>query len=291
MRSAIAAATVALALPAALSAQANTLRTEDGVGIHYEVSGEGPPLVLVHGWTHDARVWELQIPVLERRFTVLRYDRRGWGRSGGRPDVSRDPVDLVRLMAELGWSDAHVVGHSQGGEVALRFVLAYPDRVRSLVLYGAPPPEDFSVPWTGPDALPSPPEMRAIVEAGGLDSLAAVLFSGPLARGFEGGGAGLEIARELWSENAGRAFREPAPPSKATPAPSMTRLSEVTVPALVLTGEHEMTYFRLGADAVAYALPDARRVTVPGGGHALHLQEPERFTAELHRFLREVEGR
>lgn len=291
MRTPLAVALAVLLLPCALAAQADTLETEDGIGIYYEVSGEGPPLVLLHGWTHDARVWRLQTPALERHFTVLRYDRRGWGRSGGRPDVSRDPVDLDRLMDELGWRDAHVVGHSQGAEVALRFALAYPNRVRSLVLYGARPPEDFSVPWTGPDALPSPPEMGAIVEAGGLDSLGAVLFSGPLGRGFEGGGPGLEIARQLWAENAARGFDDPGPPSGATPPPSMARLDQITMPTLVLTGDLEMAYFRLGADALAYALPDARRVTVAGGGHAVHLQEPERFTAELLRFLREVEER
>lgn len=291
MRTPVTVAVAALLLPVSLAAQADTLRMDDGVEIHYEASGEGPPLVLLHGWTHDARVWRLQIPSLERHFTVLRYDRRGRGRSGGRPDVSRDPVDLGQLMDELGWSDAHVVGHSQGAEVALRFALAYPNRVRSLVLYGARPPEDFSVPWTGPDALPSPPEMATIVEAGGLDSLGAVFFNGPLGRGFEGGGPGLEIARELWAENAARAFEEPSPPSGATPAPSMARLGEITMPTLVLTGDREMAYFRLGADAIAYALPDARHVTVAGGGHAVHLQEPERFTAELLRFLREVEAR
>ena len=276
-----------LAPTSGFAAQADTLNLENGVALHHELSGDGPPLVLIHGWTHDARVWEPQMPALARRFTVLRYDRRGWGRSGGSPDVSRDPHDLDSLMRALELEDAHVVGHSQGGDVALRFTLAYPERVRTLTLYGAPPPAGFGVPPTGEDTFP---DMGAIVRDHGLDSLAAVIFDHPLARGFEPGDPGAAIARELWAANAAKAFEDPEPPSGATPEPSIDRLGEVTIPVLVLTGELEMRHFRLAADAVAYTLPNARRVEIPGGGHAAHLQEPERWTAEVVRFLREVEG-
>lgn len=282
----LALAALSLAVAAPLDAQADSLRVAGDVSLHYELSGAGPPLVLIHGWTHDARVWEHQTPELTREFTLLRYDRRGWGRSGGSPDVSMDPGDLDSLMAAVGLDDAHVVGHSQGASVALRFALAHPSRVRSVTLYGAPPPAEFGVPPVGEDTFP---DMAAIVRDHGLDSLGAVLFSHPLGRGFERGGRGLELARELWAANARRAFEDPQPPSGATPRPSMDRVSDVTVPALVLTGEREMRHARLAADALAYVLPDASRIEVPGGGHAVHLQEPERWTAEVVRFVRAVE--
>lgn len=210
----LALAALSLAVAAPLDAQADSLRVAGDVSLHYELSGAGPPLVLIHGWTHDARVWELQTPELTREFTLLRYDRRGWGRSGGSPDVSMDPGDLDSLMAAVGLDDAHVVGHSQGASVALRFALAHPSRVRSVTLYGAPPPAEFGVPPVGEDTFP---DMAAIVRDHGLDSLGAVLFSHPLGRGFERGGRGLELARELWAANARRAFEDPQPPSGATP--------------------------------------------------------------------------
>lgn len=276
----------ARAAPPVLDARADTLRVAGGVPLHYELSGSGPPLVLIHGWTHDGRVWDLQVPALERRYTVLRYDRRGWGRSGGNPDVSRDPHDLDSLMAALDLRDAHVVGHSQGAGAALRFTLAHPGRVRSLVLYGARAPSGFDVPLTGEDALP---DLPAFVREHGLDSLGAVLFE-RLGRGFDPGDPGLAIARRLWTDNARKAFEDPDPPSGATPRPSIDRLRDVQVPVLVLTGELELEPFRIAGDALAYVLPDARRVEIPGGGHAVHLQEPERWTAEVVRFLRETEG-
>lgn len=276
---------LAVALPVALVAQEETVRVDGDVELAYELAGEGPPLVLIHGWTHDMRSWDLQTAALQRHFTVLRYDRRGWGGSEGHPDITMDPVDLDGLMEALDLESAFVVGHSQGADVALRFALAYPERVTALGLYGSPPPAGFGVPWTGPDAPPSPPEMASIVREGGVDSLGAVLFSGSLARGFEEDQPGLELATSMWDDNGGRDLEDPREPSNATPPPAFDRLGEIEIPTLVITGEVEMPYFQVVADALPFAIPDAERVTVPGGGHAVHMQEPERFTAELVRYF------
>lgn len=274
-----------LVLCTALPAQEDVVRVGD-VDIHYELVGEGPPLVLIHGWTHDLRTWDLQLSELASQFTVLRYDRRGWGESGGHPDVSMDPVDLDRLMDALGLEAAHVLGHSQGGHVALRFAQTHPERVTALGLYGAPPPDGFGLAWTGPDAFP--PDMGEIARDHGLDSVRTILFDHRLARGFEEGMPGAELADRLWEANGGKDLLEPEPPSGATPPPDVGRLPEMDVPTLVLTGEWEMPYFQVAADAMAYGIAGAERIVVPGGGHAVHMQEPERFTAEVVRFFRGV---
>lgn len=279
---------VSLSFPSVLRAQEEDLPPED-VDLHYELSGEGPPLVLIHGWTHDLRSWDMQLPALERRFEVLRYDRRGWGQSGGHPDVTMDPVDLDRLMADLGIESAFVLGHSQGAQVALRFALAYPDRVEALGLYGSPPPEGFGLPWTGPDTFPS--NMSAIARQHGLDSLRTLLFNHPLARGFEEGRPGAELAGRMWASNAGNDLLDPRPTSGATPPPRTDHLDRIDVPTLVIIGEWELPYFTVVADALAYGITDAERVTIPGGGHAVHMQEPERFNAEVVRFFERVGAR
>jgi pimeloyl-ACP methyl ester carboxylesterase len=274
-----------VALPGCLPAQdADRVRVGD-VELRYELAGQGPALVLIHGWTHDHRVWDLQAPDLQRRFRVLRYDRRGWGASGGRPDVSMDPLDLERLMDALGIETAALVGHSQGTAAALRFTLAHPERVEALVLYGAGPPEGFGL-APRPEDMLRRRMMREIAREHGLDSLGAYLFSSPLARGFEEGEPGTRLARELWEDYTGDDLLHPRPPSGATERPTMDRLAEVEAPTLVLTGEWEMPYVQVVAEALAYGIPGAERAVVRGGGHAVHLQEPERFTAEVVRFLR-----
>lgn len=220
---------------------------------------------------------------LADQYQVLRYDRRGWGASSGHADVSADPKDLSKLLDHLGIPSAHIVGHSQGGHVALRFAMSYPDKVERLVLYGAPPPDGFGIPWDGPDSLP--PNLPQIARDHGIDSVGSILFSHPLARGFSEGTPGARLAAEMWESYDGADLLDPKQPSGDTPPPLAEHLSGITSPTLVITGEWEMAYFQLVAEAFNYSIPNSERVTVPGGGHAVHLQQPERFNGELLRFL------
>lgn len=186
-------------------------------------------------------------------------------------------------MEVLEIDSAFVLGHSQGADVALRFALEYPEQVRALGLYGSPQPAGFGLPWNGPDTFPS--DMPAIFREDGLDSLSTIIFSHPLSRGFEEGEPGTELMGRTWEENAGRDLRDPRPPSGATPRPHVDRLVEVDAPTLVITGTQEIPYFEVVADALAYGIRGAERVAVAGGGHAVHMQEPERFNREVVRFF------
>lgn len=120
-----------------------------------------------------------------------------------------------------------------------------------------------------------------------MDSLGTILFSHPIARGFVQGTPGAEIASEMWSSYDGADLLDPKQPTGTTPVPMAEDLNKITSPTLVIYGEWEMDYFQLVGEAYNYAIPNPDRVIVSGGGHAVHLQEPERFNAELLRFLAE----
>jgi hypothetical protein len=106
----------------------------DGESIHYELLGQGPPLVLIHGGFMDRRVWDDQFGILARHFTTIRYDLPGFGLSP-MPRRPRDPSsDLLLLLDHLGVRRAHVVGLSMGGGIALDFAAAHPDRLLRLVV-------------------------------------------------------------------------------------------------------------------------------------------------------------
>ncbi len=259
------------------------------VTLSYELSGSGHPLVLIHGYTHNKRTWNLQMNSLRDHFRILRYDRRGWGASSGYADVTADPKDLALLLDHLDISSAHILGHSQGGHVALRFAMSYPEKVDRLVLYGTPAPAGFGIPWDGPDSFPS--NMPQIARDHGLDSVGTILFSHPLARGFKDGTPGAKLASEMWSSYDGADLLDPKQPSDATPVPLAEDLNKITSPTLVIIGEWEMAYFQLVAEAYDYAIPNSEQVIVTGGGHAVHLQQPERFNAEILRFLTKLAER
>lgn len=276
----------ALSAHSVLAQEPSNVQTFDTgeVTLSYELTGSGEPLVLIHGYTHNKRTWNLQMETLSEHFQVLRYDRRGWGASTGYADVSADPVDLAQLLDHLDISSAHILGHSQGGHVALRFAMNYPERVNRLILYGAPAPAGFGIPWDGPDSFPA--NMPQIARNHGLDSIGTILFSHPLARGFKEGSPGAQLASEMWSSYDGADLLNPKQPSGATPPPMAENLSTITSPTLVIIGEDEMAYFQLVAEAYNYAIPNSKSVIVSGGGHAVHMQQPERFSAEILHFLK-----
>jgi pimeloyl-ACP methyl ester carboxylesterase len=119
---------LALAVPVTATAQGR-VATINGERLYYEVAGEGTPLVLIHGWSLNLRMWDQQVSALSRRFRVIRYDRRGFGKSSGSEDVSWDAADLDALLDHLGITKTHILGMSQGARAALRFTLSHPDRV------------------------------------------------------------------------------------------------------------------------------------------------------------------
>ncbi len=279
--------TLILVTPSSLHAQDEFLSLDD-VTLRYEVAGDGPAVVLLHGWAVSLESWHFLFPALSEDYTVIRYDRRGFGKSGGFPDASLDPVDLRDILDELEIEKAVVIGHSQGSVSALRFALAFPERLSGLVLYGGGPPEGFGLPFNGPDAIPYE-QMAKTAQEEGLDAMRALFDGHPMMDGFVEGSEGIEIAMTMFGAYDGRDLLHPKPSADATPPPNVARLSEIMVSTLVITGEFEMPYFQIVSDAVAYGISHAERVIVPGGGHVVMLQQPERFNGEIKRFLAGVD--
>src|SRR4029077_5137260 len=110
-----------------------------GAGLAYEVTGDGPAVVLVHGFGLDMRMWGPQVEHLGARYRVVRYDCRGFGASGPfDPAVPyTHAADLVALLDHLAIGQAVLAGLSFGGRVVLQTALAAPARVRGLVLLDA----------------------------------------------------------------------------------------------------------------------------------------------------------
>ncbi len=111
----------------------------NGIEINYQESGEGFPLLLIHGFTGNLRIWTLQAPVLTRAFRMVSIDQRGHGHSE-KPTQPEDyslelmAEDAYGLLQHLGIDGCYLIGHSMGGMVAQHLVLAHPEPVRALVL-------------------------------------------------------------------------------------------------------------------------------------------------------------
>ena len=114
----------------------------NGITQHYEVSGDGPPLLLVAGMMSDSASWAPLVPLLEPHFTVIRPDNRTTGRTlpwDASASVGHFADDCAALLAHLGLGPAHILGHSLGGMISLRLACAHPQAVRTLTLAAAAP--------------------------------------------------------------------------------------------------------------------------------------------------------
>lgn len=112
------------------------LKRGDGE-IYYELSGSGPPVLLIQGVGVTGEGWRPQIRTLEKNFQTLTFDNRGIGQSvpcRGPVTIEAMAEDARALMDAAGWDSAHVVGHSMGGVIAQQLALDIPKRVRSLSL-------------------------------------------------------------------------------------------------------------------------------------------------------------
>jgi len=256
----------------------------NGVRLYYEIVGNGPPLVLIHGWASNSLCWEDQIPAFQKEFRVLRYDRRGFGKSGGLPDITADPADLDALLEHVGIKSAIILGHSQGGYVALGFVQNYPQRVSSLILYGAAPPDGFGVSWSGSDAWPLA-QLKDVARTKGVEAIWKMLANHPLLYGDQMSPEAQARVQKIRSMYSGADLLNDLPQSGQTARPTMARTVDISIPTLVITGENEMPYYRLVGDALAYAVPNASRVVIKNGGHRANASQPAAFNAAVLEFL------
>jgi pimeloyl-ACP methyl ester carboxylesterase len=259
------------------------------VSLYYEIHGGGPPLVMIHGWTLNARMWDDQVEALAGRYTVVRYDRRGFGRSSGEPATERDVDDLDRLLAFLAIPRAAVLGMSQGGWAALYFALDHPDRTDALILQAAMLP-GLNLPFTGPDRVPSDVYVE-LARTEGMSAMRRAWIDHPfftVARTIPGVASRLAAMVEEYS---GADLAKIKTPVYGDARDAVHRASRIEAPTLVLIGACDIPYMRLLAGAQAYLIPRATLVELPGCGHLANMEAPAAFNVAVERFLDGVTGR
>jgi pimeloyl-ACP methyl ester carboxylesterase len=253
----------------------------NGIDVHHEVHGEGPPLLLIHGLGSCLEDWECQVPEFARQYRVITYDLRGHGRSGkpeGPYSMAQFGEDAAALLRALGVDSAHVVGISLGGGIAFQLVVSHPALVKSLVIVNS-----------GPEAIFRSFRQRvgiwmrfAIVRLLGLPRMAQVL-SGKLF--VEAGQEQLRATFvERFSRNDKRAYLATM---RAFIGWSVTpRIGAIRCPVLALSAESDYTPIELKEEYVAQ-IPGARLVVIPASHHALPLERPQAFNEALRHFLAE----
>lgn len=256
----------------------------EGGRLYYEAAGSGDPVVLLHAFTLDTRMWDAQFDALAANYRVIAYDARGFGRSSlpqeGQPYSHFE--DLHGLLDHLQISRPHLVGASMGGRFALDYAIVHPDRPRSItlidgVLGGWP----WSKEWLASYAPVIAAAQRKDVAAAKAAWLAHPLFAA--ARGNE---AVYGRLRRMVSDYSGWHFihRDPARPLDP---PAGDRLAQLRRPILAIVGEYDMADFHQMADRLVQDA-GAQKYIVPGAGHLTSVETPTLLNEQLLAFLQRV---
>lgn len=246
------------------------------VDLHYEESGQGIPLVLVHGYPLDHTIWDDVTRHLGGGIRVIRPDLRGYGQSpvtDGVYSMSLLANDLLGLLDQLGLGKVVLAGHSMGGYVCLAFARAYPARLAGLGLVTT-------------QALADPPERREgrlqqALEVERRGTIAAV--EAGLAK-YSPDPAVLEKTREIMLRCDPRAVAGSLRGMAERPDLSGL-LPELNLPALVIAGEVDALIPASRSEEMANLLPDGRLVVVKGGGHMAMMESPRVVAGALQELV------
>lgn len=253
-----------------------------------ETSGPGRPLVMVHGLTGHRDDFAARMPELEGELRILAPDVRGHGDCSPSPPerytIPQLVSDLAALLDAWGTDSCDLLGHSFGGMIALRYALAHPRGVASLVLMGTAPFAPTG--YTKESFLKG----GAIARERGMAFLQSVVEKRSRAAPEELDAHGTWSSEQYWVHHR-RRYTAMDPAAYAAlglamveQTPIVERLGEIDCPTTILVGEGDEP-FLAGADALESAIPHAVRATLPSSGHHPHMENPQAWLAALRAHL------
>jgi pimeloyl-ACP methyl ester carboxylesterase len=244
--------------------------------LRFRDEGAGPAIVLIHGWTLDLDMWEPQARALSDSFRLIRFDRRGFGLSSGRPSLAHDIADVRSLSDHLGLRSFALLGMSQGARIAAHVAAQWPERV-SCVVFDGPPSGTLSDGALAEEEIPVA-TYRELARQGRIEELRNEWRKHSLVQLHNAPPSAQELLSRMLSRYRAVDLLEAADSSLA-PA----RIE--SIPALVISGELDLASRIASADALAAVLPSCERAVVPGAGHLPNLDQPHFYNALLRRFL------
>ena len=249
--------------------------TRNGVGIYYEVHGDGPPVLLTHGYSASAHMWEGQVEPFSKRYKLITWDMRGHGKSDYPDDLAeyteaQTVADMAAILDAVGAKTAVIGGLSLGGYMSLAFHLAHPERTEALLIIDTGPGYKSDEPRAGWNATAI--RRAENFEKNGLPPAGS-------------GGAETRAAPHRDATGLAKAAR-----GMLTQHDSrvISSLPEIKVPSLVLVGAND-TPFLAASDYMAAKIPGAKKVVLPDAGHAANIDQPAAFNAAVLGFLGDLQ--
>jgi len=243
----------------------------NGVNLHYETHGQGPVLLMSHGFSATSSMWRGQVEPLSKDHTLVLWDMRGHGQS----DYPADPAayseaatvsDMAAILDAVGAKSAIIGGLSLGGYMSLAFHLRHPGRTEALLIIDTGPgfkKDEARAAWNE----------RAHQTAGRFDAEGLA----PLAKGTA------ERAQSRHRDATGLAHAARGMLTRRD-AGVINSLPDIRVPSLVLVGSRD-TPFLAATDYMAAKIAGSTKVVIDDAGHAANIDQPEAFNRAVLAFL------
>lgn len=251
------------------------LHLQDGGKLVYQVSGDGYPIVLVHAFSLDHRMWQPQVEFLSKTNQVITYDVRGFGKSS-LPNVAYDHADDLKLLLDhLNISQAHIVGLSMGGRIGVNFTLAYPGKVKSLIVM------DSSL-----DGYASEVDWNVFAREQGVEQAKKNWLNHRVFLPTSKSPKTVAWLKMLLNDYSGWHWLnlDPTDPGK-TGKNAMNNLGQINTPTLVVVGEQDLPYFHNIANAINGGIRNSKKVIVPNVGHMVNLEAPNLINQLIADFI------
>lgn len=262
--------------------------TVNGVEYQVDINGEGVPLLLLHGFTGSKGTWEFLMPMLAG-CRLVAPDLIGHGQtdspeSPARYSMEQAARDIKAIIDRLGLDSVHILGYSMGGRLALSFASHYPQYVKSLILESSSPglkTEAERKSRRDRDEL-----LAARIEAEGIERFVDEWEQIPLFASQQRLSAG--IKRRIREERLGQTAKGLANSLRGMGTGAQPswwgRLNSFRFPVLLITGSEDQKFCRIASE-MEKQLKNSRWETVPETGHAIHVENGEKFGKIVRAFL------
>lgn len=255
----------------------------NGTKLYFESTGKGPPLLLLHAGPVDCRMWDFQFKEFAKKYKVIRYDARGFGKSQ-LPNKPFSPVkDVIHLLNFLKIKKTNLMGCSLGGGTALEFALDYPRRVDRLILVG---PSLGGFAYSEEMQQKGAELFNAAKEKGAAEAIRIFLndpfwsYSVPSKDYPEA----LEKFKKMANDNS-RIFDWYSKIVETKKLPAVERLPEIKIPTLVIVGDRELADTQKATDLLKKEIKGAKKIVIAGGGHMINMEKPGEFNKIVLEFL------
>lgn len=256
----------------------------NGVNLHYEVSGHGLPVVLLHGFPLNHEIWQPQIKALQTEYRVITPDLRGHGKSeapGGIYTMANLADDLGALIDHLNCGPAIIAGHSMGGYIAFAFYRRYADLVKGLVLISTRAATDTPEGKANREAMAQRAEQERSSAVAVEKMLPNMMSPASLA-------ADPSLKTKVDAMMAGTSFHGIAGAQRgmASRSDSSDLLPTISVPTLIIAGTADALIPPVESQKMAQTIRGAELQLLDGAGHLPSLEKPHEFTAAMQHWLR-----